>query len=241
MTTTSRRLIPVASFTVLMATLAVAPVLVKSGSSDDAAPLESSTPQATSAAGAATNADASTTEISPVAGDGSFVPVVQTKIDGKPTKLQLTGTAVRKAIGLKFYRIAGYCDVGHDPDDVDELASADVPKQLILVLERDIPENVLRRSFQMAFDANDPEQKYTADITKLLDHVMAEPLKKGDQITLTHLPQTGVECRVGDDEPLRVPVPLFAHVVWNVYMGPKGVCPVLRAGLGKHLTPDAVQ
>jgi hypothetical protein len=231
----SRRLIPVASFTLLLATLGIAPAFVQTGSSSNDAPLEAAKPPATAAA------DATTTEILPVAGDGSFVPVVQTKINGKPTKMQLTGTAVRKAIGLKFYRIAGYCDVGHDPDDVDELASADVPKQLILVLERDIPENVLRRSFQMAFDANDPEKKYTADITKLLDHVMAEPLKKGDQITLTHLPQVGVECRVGDDEPLRVAVPLFAHVVWNVYMGPNGVCPVLRAGLGKHLTPDAVQ
>jgi len=177
----------------------------------------------------------------PPAADVRFPSTQQVDVAGRPTVLQLTGTAVRKAFGLKFYEIAGYCCTTQQPRDVDALAAVDAPKQLILVLERDISENILRRSFEAAFAANDPDGKHVVHIQTLLDHLAAGPLKKGDRITLTHLPSGGVECQVRDARAICVAEPAFAHVVWNVYMGPKGVCPVLRKGLGTHLGVAAPQ
>lgn len=176
------------------------------------------------------------TDSGPVEMVGPFATKLQTEVAEKPATLKLTGTAFRKKFGIKFYQIAGYCCTQHSPTDVDALAAADVPKILILVLERDISENILRKSFELAFADNDPEKKFTAEADKFLNHVAAKPLKKGDKITITHLPGIGMQCCVGDGETCRVENREFAHVVWKVYMGPQGVCPVLREGLGERLT-----
>jgi hypothetical protein len=67
-------------------------------------------------------------------------------------------------------------------------------------------------------------------------------LKKGDRVTLTYLPQSGVECRVGDEAPWTLGDPRFAEIVWNVFMGPRPVSPEVRRGLGSLLSgnPPAV-
>lgn len=176
-----------------------------------------------------------------VDGEGPFHGALQVDVGGRAERLILTGTAVRKALGLKFYQIAAYCDDDHAPRDVDAMAAADVPKRLILIMEKNISENILRRSFEQTFNTNDPEKKYVGPIQTLLDHVAAKPLSKGDRVTLTHLPRVGIQCQVCDAEPIVVSNPSFAHVVWNVYMGPKGVSPDLRKGLGARLNTRAAE
>lgn len=171
-------------------------------------------------------------------GEGPFPPYIQTKLGDRLVNLRLTGTAMRKALGIKIYHIASYLDDDVRLTDVDAVVAADVPKQLILVMERDISESLVRRSFGEAFRNNDPKHRFEGEAETFLAHMTAVPLMKGDRVTLTHLPGIGVECRVGDDHPDRavvVPVPEFAHVVWNVYMGPKVVSPDLRKGLGSRL------
>jgi hypothetical protein len=170
--------------------------------------------------------------------EGNFLGVVETRIAGRPERLRRTGTAVRKKLRIAFYRIAGYCDTDAAPADVDALAAADCPKRLVLIMERNIPDWVLKKSFEDAFAANDPEGRFADKFAQLLNHMTARPLVKGDCVTLTHLPQIGLECRIGDAAPITVADPAFAHVVWNVYMGPRGVCPTLRAGLGTELAAE---
>lgn len=169
------------------------------------------------------------------AAEAIFPTSREAEIGGKPVTLRLTGWAYRKVIGLKMYRIGGYCDASHSPADVDALAAADVAKQLVLVMERDIKQSILRKSFEQAFAVNDPEEEFPAQISTLLDHMTATTLAKGDRVTLTHLPGRGVECRIRDEEPIVVADAAFAHVVWNVYMGPKSVTAELRRGLGSQL------
>lgn len=172
------------------------------------------------------------------ASDDPFPPVVEIDVGGRRERLNRTGIATRKKLGIKFYRIAGYCDADHAPKDVDALAAADVAKRLVLVMERDIADWVLRKSFEDAFAANDPDGRFTTEIKAMLDHMTARPLKKGDCVTITHVPQTGIECIVGDTGSASVKNLPFAHVVWNVYMGPQGVSPDLRSGLGSELKAD---
>jgi hypothetical protein len=168
--------------------------------------------------------------------DQDFPPLIEATIDGRSARLKLTGTALRKKVGIEFYRIAGYCDAEARPADVDAVACADVPKQLILVMQRDVADWILQRSFQDAFEANDFDGRYSKDIEALLAHMGARRLKKGDRVILTHLPQAGVECRVGDDAPWTLRDRAFAEIVWNVFMGPRAVSPDLRRGLGTLLS-----
>lgn len=207
----------------LFAPLAVGPWFITTASSQD---------EASGGATAAASPDATVEVVEMV---GPFATKLDATIADRPATLKLTGTAFRKKFGIKFYQIAGYCCTKSSPKDVDALAALDVPKILILVLERDISENILRKSFELAFAANDPEKKFTAQADTFLNYVAAKPLKKGDKITITHLPGIGMQARVGDGEICRVEDREFAHVVWKVYMGPQGVCPVLREGLGERL------
>jgi hypothetical protein len=145
---------------------------------------------------------------------------------------------MRKKLGIQFYRIAGYCHADATPTDVDALIAADCPKQLILVMKRDIAEWILQKSFQQAFEANDQEGRYAKEIDDLLAHMSARRLQKGDRVTLTHLPRSGVECRVGDEAPWTLRDPRFAEIVWKVFMGPRPVSAEVRSGLGSMLAGD---
>ena len=182
------------------------------------------------------DAQASAAESAPVELVDNLFPVVRrTEIDGKVCDLKLTGTAIRKKIGLTFYKIGGYCEASADPTCADSLAAADVPKQLVLVMQRDISQMILEKSFAASFADNDPENRFTEESKLTLGHMVAAPMKKGQVVTITHLPGKGMTCQVGDGEVLHVANPAFAHMVWNVYMGPKGVCPTLRTGLVTRL------
>ncbi|MCE9606970.1 MAG: chalcone isomerase family protein [Planctomycetia bacterium] len=167
--------------------------------------------------------------------EGIFPVVVRAEVGGKPAEMRLTGQAIRKAFGIKFYKIGSYCCETISPTNVDALAAADVPKQLLLVMERDVSEAVLSRSFRETFEKNDPDKKFVKEIQTMLDYMTSSPLKKGEHVLITHLPQTGVSVRGRNQDPITVDNPAFAEVVWNVYMGPKGVSDELRTGLGTRL------
>lgn len=169
-------------------------------------------------------------ELEPAADD--FVP--------PPRKLLLSGSALRKRFGLRFYRIGSYCDAAHCkpgalPDGADSLIAADCAKQLTLVMVREISPSVLERSFSEALSANDPQQKFAAESKRLLDHMLSAPMHEGQQVTLRHHPRRGMSCQVGNGRPLHVDSVEFARIVWSVYMGPKGVSPELRTGLASRL------
>lgn len=171
----------------------------------------------------------------PVPHEGIF-PVRKTiDIAGVPAELRLTGQAIRKAMMIKFYKIASYCDTAQTPADVDALAAADCPKQLCLTMVRDVPRSVLERGFQESFAKNDPAGKFAAETKLMLDHMLTAPLCEGETVQITHLPKQGIRVSVRNEAPINVDSLAFAHVVWNVYMGPDGVCKELRRGLGEKL------
>lgn len=171
----------------------------------------------------------------PIEHDDIFPLAVTAEIGGKKAEMRLTGHAVRRAMRIRFYKIGSYCCETVQPTDVDSLAAADVPKQLLLVMERDISSAILERSFRETFEKNDPDKKFVVEIQKMLDYMTSTALKKGEHVVITHLPKGGVSVRGRDQEPIVVNNPAFATVVWNVYMGPKGVSEELRTGLGSRL------
>lgn len=168
--------------------------------------------------------------------EGTF-PVRKTiDIAGVPVELRLTGQAIRKAMMIKFYKIASYCDPAQAPADVDALAAADCPKQLCLTMVRDVPRSVLERGFQESFAKNDPEGKFAAETKLMLDHMLKAPLCEGETVQITHLPKQGIRVSVRNEAPINVDNLAFAHLVWNVFMGPDGVGKDVRRGLGQKLS-----
>lgn len=214
-------------------------------SAELAAALETPPTKPSAAAGGATSVDdpaakalasaAEKPESRPVANDDIFPVFVSAEIGGKRAGMNLTGHAVRKALGIRFYKIGSYCCESVQPTDVDKLAAADVPKQLLLVMERDISAAILERSFRETFEKNDPDKKFVTEIQTMLDYMTSSPLKKGEHVVITHLPNSGISVRGRNQDPIVVSNPAFATVVWNVYMGPKGVSDDLRTGLGSRL------
>lgn len=172
----------------------------------------------------------------PVELDDIFPVEVTAEIGGKKAEMRLTGHAVRRAMRIRFYKIGSYCCDSIAPPNVDSLAAADVPKQLLLVMERDISSAILERSFRETFEKNDPDNKFGPEIKTMLDYMTQSPLKKGEHVVITHLPKLGISVRGRNQEPIVVNNPAFATVVWNVYMGPKGVSDELREGLGSRLS-----
>lgn len=171
----------------------------------------------------------------PIENDDIFPVAVSAEIAGKPATMKLTGHAVRKAVGIRFYKIGSYCCTTISPSNVDALAAVDAPKQLLLVMERDVSAAILERSFRETFEKNDPDKKFVAEIQTMLSYMTQSPLKKGEHVVITHLPKTGISVRGRNQDPITVANPAFATVVWNVYMGPLGVSEDLRKGLGKRL------
>ncbi|MGC3969298.1 MAG: chalcone isomerase family protein [Pirellulales bacterium] len=205
------------------------------GCSDDAAPVRTVQLVPTTTSGSASGTAAATAAVEPVVLEGIF-PVAKTiDVAGVSAQVKLTGQAIRKAMMIKFYQIASYCDSAHAPEHVDALAAANCPKQLVLTMVRDVPQSILQRSFKEAFAKNDPEGKFSAESTTMLEHMLKAPLCEGETVQITHLPNQGVACSVRGQEPVIVKNLDFAKVVWNVYMGPDGVCKELRRGLGQKL------
>jgi len=140
----------------------------------------------------------------PIELDDIFPVAVSAEIGGKKAEMRLTGHAVRRAMRIRFYKIGSYCCESIAPSDVDRLAAADVPKQLLLVMERDISASILERSFRETFEKNDPDKKFVVEIQKMLDYMTSSPLKKGEHVLITHLPQGGVSVRGRDQDPIVV-------------------------------------
>jgi hypothetical protein len=170
--------------------------------------------------------------------DGRFPAAIETTVAGRSEVLRFTGTAIRKKLGIAFFRIAAYCDVDASPADVDAMVAADVPKRLILVMVRNIPPSLFRRGFEDGFANNDPNDQFLPEREILLDYLAARPLNEGDYVTLTHLPRGGLECRRNEESVLTITQPGFARVVWNVYMGPRACSVDLRKGLGTELATN---
>jgi len=173
------------------------------------------------------------------AAEDEFPLIIEDQIGGRLERLTWTGTGVRKKIRIALYRIAGYCDDDVRPVDVDALADADAPKRLILIMERDIADWLLRQGFEEAFRVNDPKGRFGEPSKKLLDYLSATSLKGGTSIVLTHIPGVGVQCRVHDRATLTIKDKGFAHLCWKMFMGPHPVTPEVRAGLGSQLPSSA--
>src|SRR5689334_8407585 len=86
--------------------------------------------------------------------DTQFTTTMEWTVNDKPVTLVLTGTAMREKYFLNVYALASYIQEGSGVRNAAELAAADVPKQLHLVMERSVDGKDMAEAFVVAIRAN---------------------------------------------------------------------------------------
>src|SRR5207244_2262045 len=115
---------------------------------------------------------------------------------GKPVKMVLTGAALRKRVVFKVYTIGSYVEAGSGVRSAEALAGADVPKQLHLVMERDVDGKDLADAVEKAIHKSRGDDAFPDELKSLAETMKALELKKGDHVRLTNVPKKGIECDV---------------------------------------------
>ena len=163
--------------------------------------------------------------------DTHFTSTMTITIDDKPVKLVLTGVALRQKFLLNVYAIGSYAIEGSGVHTAEELAALDRPKQLHLVMERDVDGRDFAESFLVAIRQNYPTPAFNAEVDRLIEKMRDVDLKKGDHIYLTHLPGVGLRCNVVNKGDFTIDNPQFSRAVWDIYLGKNNVGESVKKGL----------
>src|SRR5690606_29481571 len=119
---------------------------------------------------------------------------ITTKVGDEEVTMVVTGTALREKFFVNVYAIASYIRKGEAVKNADELAGADVPKQLHLILERDIEGEKMASAVNESITANHSGDEFKEELKAFLDFIRADDIAKGDQVRITHVPGKGIEC-----------------------------------------------
>lgn len=166
--------------------------------------------------------------------DGSKVQYVgaqMMKVNGKDVKLVLTGTALRKKLVFNVYAIGSYVQDGVKVKSAEELASADCPKRLWLVMERDLDGKEMAEAFRTAIRLNHPDPAFNDEVNKLSEFMQTLSTKKGDHVWLTHVPGVGLHCQLLNKADVTIPNPKFSQAVWDIYLGKNNLGDGIKKGL----------
>ena len=165
----------------------------------------------------------------------TFPTEIEASVTGRTVQLALTGTALRAKRGVHAYAIAGYALKGADLHSAEELARADVPKRLHLVLERPVDGRSLAQSFRTAVRLNHAEPAFEAEIKSLEHYMRNMSARKGEHLMMTHLPGIGLHIRVAGKVDFVIRSVGFSRAIWDIYLGEKNLGEPLKTGLTSRL------
>lgn len=166
--------------------------------------------------------------------DGSKVQyptALPIKAGSKDVNLVLTGTALRKKLVFNVYTVGSYLQEGVKVRSAEELAGADCPKRLWLVMERDLDGKEMADAFRNAIRLNHPEPAFNHEVAKLSEFMQSLSVKKGDHVWLTHLPGVGLHCQLHNKTDVTIPNPKFSQSVWDIYLGKNNLGDHIKKGL----------
>jgi hypothetical protein len=164
-----------------------------------------------------------------------FTRSMSVKVGEKQTTLVLTGVALREKFFVNVYALASYVQEGVSLKTAEDLAAADVPKQLHLVMERTVSGKDMAEALVFAIRQNHPEPAFTDEVNRLNQLLCSDNLEKGDHIYLTHLPGVGLRCTVVGKTEFVIANPEFSRAVWDIYLGKNNVGEGIKKGLVSRL------
>jgi hypothetical protein len=181
-------------------------------------------------------ATASATELVGVRGSNTqFTTTMGIMVGGKPVALVLTGVGLRQKFFINVYAIGSYVLEGAGVHTAEELAAVDKPKQLHLVMERDVSGSDIAEAFVVAIRQNYPAPAFTNEVNLLAEKLREIDLKKDDHIYLTHLPGTGLRCNIVNKGEFTIENGEFSRAVWDIYLGKNNVGEGIKKGLISRL------
>ncbi|HLW67094.1 MAG TPA: chalcone isomerase family protein [Gemmataceae bacterium] len=152
----------------------------------------------------------------------------------KKIPMKLTGAAMRKKAIFNVYTIGSYIQADARVTSAEELASADVLKQLHLVMERTVSGKEMATAFHDAIRANYPTE-FSEDLDKFMELMRAQTAEKGDHVWITHIPGVGIHVNLVGKKAETIRNPKFSKAVWDIYLGPKNVGEAVKKGLTARL------
>jgi Chalcone isomerase-like len=170
--------------------------------------------------------------------DGSetqYPTLIESPINKKPVRLVLTGTAMRKKLLFNVYTVASYIQEGAPARTADDVAAADLPKQLHLVMERDVDGKTMASAFRDAVRLNYPAPAFAKELDTLARVLEENPVKRGDDVWLTHVPGLGFHLRLAGKKEVVIPNSAFSKAIWEVYLGKNNLGESIKAGLTSRL------
>lgn len=160
--------------------------------------------------------------------EGASFPESMT-VAGHP--LVLNGLGVREATIFKVNVYVAGIYVEHRSNDPGELFGPDKVTRLVLKLVRHISQDTMNEGIERGFrvNAGNDLPAYEARIRQLRTYI--PDLDEGLVLTFTFIPQRGLEVKVGDQVKGVIEGDDFAHVFFNIWLGPNPPNRGLRAGL----------
>jgi Chalcone isomerase-like len=164
-----------------------------------------------------------------------YATPLEASVGGATVKLVLTGTALRTKLFFRVYAIGSYLQEGAAVRTAEELAAADCPKQLHLVMERDLAGTDLAQAFQAAIRLNHAEPAFQQELERLAEALRATSVKRGDRIVLTHVPKVGLRCQVAGNNEMKIDNVDFSRAVWEIYLGKNNIGEAIKRALVSRL------
>jgi hypothetical protein len=170
-----------------------------------------------------------------VNGSNVQYPTAKTATLGdKQYEQKLTGAGMRKKAFIDLYTVGSYIVNEFNGRTPGELASADVVKQLHLVLQRDVGGGDMARAFENAIRANHPRE-FDTELKKLTAMIEAHDVKKGDEVWITNIPGYGLHIHLVGKKQEFIPGVNFSKAVWEIYLGEKNVGEAVKKALVSRL------
>lgn len=172
----------------------------------------------------------------PVPGsDNSFKAEVTRQIGKeKDVALKLTGVALREKAWFNVYAMGSYIAKASKVKTAEDLAKADEPKMLELLMEREVDGEDMASAFRDAIRANYPKG-FDAELKKIDAYFKPKTVKPGDRIKFVHIPGSGVRCEVSGQKALFFEGVKFSKVIWDMYLGKENVSEDIKEGLVSRL------
>jgi hypothetical protein len=164
-----------------------------------------------------------------------YATEIDSTIDGQQVKMVLTGAALRKKVIFNVYTVGSYLQQGGSVRSAEDLAEADCPKQLHLIMERDVEGKEMAEAFRTAIRANYADPAFAAELDSLTETMESIAVKKGDHVWLTHVPKKGLHCNLVGKKDFFIENADFARAVWNIYLGPKNLGDDIKKALVSRL------
>ena len=152
-----------------------------------------------------------------------------------PAALTLTGVALRTKLVFNVYAIASYVQDGTPARTPEELARAEAPRMLHLVMERTVSGKDFLDAFRTAVAKTYPPEKFAAEFGQLAAVFGDRGAAAGENVVLLYTPGAGLRVQVVGKAGVTIPGGEFARAVWEVYLGPQPIDEEMKRGLVKFL------